>query len=159
MLRHVAIALACSVAMCIESKLPAQAAPIARCSYDTCALSIIPRLSGLDVVRGASEERIATLGFLAPTSVNRAFLGNAAAESHASRALRIRRVASIMTDLGGVLALSGALHAAATRTGRSASIAISLGGLTLVGASVLPQFAADAELSRAVREYNTQFAR
>lgn len=129
------------------------------CSYDTCALSLLPRLRGLDIVRGVTEERVATLGFLVPRSVNDAFAGDALAESHASRALSIRRVASAMTDIGALVAATGAIRAGATAHDRRTSTVISLSGLALVGASVLPQFAADAELSRAVREYNRQFAR
>jgi len=134
----------------------AQAAP---CSYDACALSLIPRMSGLDVARGVREERVGSLGFLFPRDVRAAFDGSAAAQHHAGRALSIRRVAALLTDAGAVLAASGAAHAMATSSGRRASVTISLAGAALVGASVWPQFAADAELSRAVRDYNRQFAK
>ena len=134
-------------------------AQTAACTYDTCALSLVPRLSGLDVVRGTNEQRIGSLGFLIPRDVRAAFSGSAAAQQHAGRALSIRRVAAVFTDVGGLIAAAGAVRAFSTANGRRASAVISLGGVALIGASVLPQFAADAELSRAVRDYNRQFAR
>ena len=46
----------------------------ARCSYASCALGLAPVLSGLDVVRGASNERVGTLNFFWPHGVH-ALLG------------------------------------------------------------------------------------
>lgn len=134
-------------------------AQTAACDYSACALSLVPRLSGLDVVRGTSEQRVGSLGFLTPRDVRAVFAGSIAAQEHADRALSIRRVAATLTDAGALLAAAGVTRALATPHGRRVSVAISLTGLALIGASVLPQFGADAELSRAVREYNRQFAR
>jgi hypothetical protein len=141
------------------SGAPSLCAQSAACTYDVCALSIVPRLSGLDVVRGAREERVGTLSFLLPRAVNAPFVGSDAAQDHARRALSTRRVAAVLTDIGGAAALVGAIHASTAPRDRRWSVYVSLGGAALIGASVLPQFAADAELSRAVREYNRQFAK
>lgn len=138
----------------VSPHLHAQAAP---CTYDACALSLIPRLGGLDVVRGNAEQRVGSLGFVLPRDVRPAFTGNAAAQAHAARAQSIRRVAAVLTDAGGILAAAGLMRALSSN-GRRTSLMVAAGGLALVGASVPPQFAADAELSRAVREYNRQFA-
>jgi len=151
------IVLACAAGVCAGRSVHAPSALTSRCTYDACALNIVPRLRGLDVVRGDAEERVATLDFLWPRSVNAAFGGSAQAEHHASRALSIRRIASVMTDVGGLVAAAAAIRAAETPQHRRVSVGISLGGIALLGASVLPQFAADTELSRAVRDYNRQF--
>lgn len=129
------------------------------CDYTRCALGIIPRVTALDVVRGAREERIASLGFLVPGDVRGAFGDNARAVAHAGRAGRIRRVASLLTDAGLLIGLSAATRAAATSDTRRASVAVSLSGLALLAVSVPAHFAADAELSRAVWEYNRTLPR
>src|SRR4051812_44362424 len=60
------------------------------CDYSRCALTIIPRLSALDVVRGDTETRVASLAFLFPRSVSAIFDGNDAARRHAARAFSQR---------------------------------------------------------------------
>ena len=48
------------------------------CDYATCALRIVPRLSGLDVVRGDGNERAGSLNFLWPSgTLTRAFVEDA----------------------------------------------------------------------------------
>jgi len=138
--------------------MPAQESP-GGCTYDRCALQLVPRLWALDVVRGNSDERVGSLSFFAPTPVRSAFLRVAPAQAHADRAFAIRRVASIVTDVGGILAMSGAARAAATANHRRQSLAVGVLGVLAVGVSVPLQFRADAELSRAVHEFNRQFAR
>ena len=83
-----------------------------------------------------------------------AFAGSNPAQRHADRALRLRRVAAVLTTVGGALAASGAVRAAATRSGRAVSVAVAGAGVTAFSASVPVHFAADAELSRAVWDYN-----
>jgi hypothetical protein len=128
--------------------------PDAACSYSRCALGIIPRLSSLDVVRGDREERVGSLSFLFPHDVRGAFAGSAPAQRHAERALSLRRVAAVLTTVGGVLAASGVVRAAATRSGRPLSVAAAGVGVAAFSVSVPVHFAADAELSRAVWDYN-----
>jgi hypothetical protein len=115
----------------------------------------MPRLSALDVVRGSSEDRVGSLAFLFPHSVNAAFRGSDTAQLHASRAYRLRRVAAGLTDVG---ILMGA--AATTRVVPSSrrGIAVSV-AFAMVASSVPIHFAADAALSRAVWAYNRQFSR
>jgi hypothetical protein len=69
-------------------------------AYNRCALNIVPRLFALDVVRGAREERVASLAFLLPKRVVPAFAGSEPAEQHAASAFRLRRTAAVLTDLG-----------------------------------------------------------
>jgi hypothetical protein len=129
------------------------------CTYARCGLSIIPRLVGLDVVRGDGETRVGSLAFLWPRDVSIAFANDAEARSYAARATRRRRIAAVMTDAGLALAVGGAagmLHDGGRIRGGSSVAAIS--GLVLLGASVPIHFSADADLSRAVWRYNATLA-
>lgn len=133
-------------------------APDSSCDYARCSLTIIPRLTALDVVRGAEESRVTSLPFLVPRNPVRIFSANAEARDHASRAFRVRRVAAVLTDLGiGVAAVSG-IRAAGSRDRRAVGIQFSVAA-ALVAASVPIHFRADAELSRAVRAYNDGLVR
>lgn len=129
------------------------------CAYDRCALNIVPRLFALDVVRGAREDRVASLAFLLPKRVVPAFAGSEAAEQHAAHAFRLRRTAAVLTDLGLVVVVSAGSRAAATARGRSAASTMTGVGLAMIASSVPIHFAADGELSRAVWEYNRRFGR
>jgi hypothetical protein len=129
------------------------------CAYEQCALSIVPRLLALDVVRGAREERVGTLAFLYPSRVTAVFAGSDAAERHAAHAFRLRRVAAVLTDLGVVVVATAGSHGIASTQTRRASATISGVGVALVASSVPVHFAADGELSRAVWEYNRRFGR
>ena len=133
--------------------------PQAGCSYDRCALQLVPRLWALDLVRGSGDEQVGSLSFFVPKPVRSAFVPIAPAQAHADRAFTIRRVAAVLTDAGGVLALMGATRAAATADHRRASVGVGVLGVVALGVSVPLQFRADAELSHAVHEFNRQFAR
>jgi hypothetical protein len=135
----------------------AQSTPV--CDYSRCALTIIPRLTALDVVRGDREERVGSLPFLLPRNISEVFAGSAPAWAHADRAFSRRRVGAVLTNVGGALLAGGVIRAALTPDHRRASIGTALAGATLVGISVPIHFSADAELSRAVREFNRRFAR
>lgn len=125
------------------------------CTYTGCSLNIVPRLTGLDVVLGNGENRVASLAFLFPHHVASAFISSDAATRHADAAFSRRRIAAVLTDAGVVLLASAATHAVTpARRG-----AVGAAGLALVAGSVPIHFAADAELSRAVWEFNRQFAR
>ncbi|MGH7616168.1 MAG: hypothetical protein ACREPM_02965 [Gemmatimonadaceae bacterium] len=121
------------------------------CTYARCALGILPRLSGLDVVRGAGEQRVASLGFLLPRNVTPAFSGDRSAEAHAAGAVRRRRVAAVLTDLGAIAIAMGTMRRS------DAGHRVALAGLAFVASSVPIHFAADAELSRAVWIYDRRF--
>ena len=132
--------------------------PAPACDYTRCALTIIPRLNALDVVRGEREEKVGSLPFLLPGRTPAIFAGSDSALSHARRATGVRRIGAALTDLGGALILTGVI-ASTRRYDHSAPTGVVLAGAALVGLSVPVHFWADAELSRAVREYNRQFAR
>lgn len=129
------------------------------CGYDRCALQLLPRLSAIDIVQGGDERRVGSLSFFAPQTVRGAFTSSATAQVHADHALGFRRAGAALTDIGGVLAILGIARAAATSDHRRGSVAAGALGGILVGISVPLQFRADAELSRAVHEFNRQFAR
>ena len=124
------------------------------CSYSRCALGILPRLAALDVVRGDREERVGSLAFLFPRDVRRAFGDNELASRRAARAFSLRRIGSVLTMAGATVAVAGGIRAIAVRGSPGSSAALAAIGLSTFGASVPVHFAADAELSRAVWEYN-----
>jgi hypothetical protein len=129
------------------------------CTYERCGLNIVPRLSALDVVRGASEDRVGSLAFLFPRAVSVPFTGNEIAQRHAEHAFSLRRIASALTDVGVVLTVSAATHAVASARQRDAATAAAIAGGAVIASSVPIHFAADRELSRAVWEYNRRFSR
>lgn len=124
------------------------------CSYSRCALGIIPRLTALDVVRGDREERVGSLAFLFPRDVRRTFGDNDLASARAARAFSLRRVGAVLTATGATIAVAGGVRAIAVRGSPGPSAALAAIGLSTFAASVPVHFAADAELSRAVWEYN-----
>ncbi len=129
------------------------------CTYARCALNIIPRLSGLAVVRGAGETRVGLLPFLWSHDIALVFARDAEARSFATRAIRRRRTAAAMTDIGAFVAAAGAIGVLHDSGRRRAAFGIAFaGGTAMIGASVPVHFAADADLSRAVWRYNSAFA-
>jgi hypothetical protein len=127
--------------------------------YNTCALNVVPRWNGLAVVRGADEQHIATLGFLWPGSLNRgtAFAPDAAATALGQRAVRTRRLAAALTDLGALAILAGAARAESSGVDATART-LMISGAVAFGVSVPLQFRADGQLARAVWTYNRRFA-
>jgi hypothetical protein len=108
------------------------------------------------VVRGERGGRLGSLDFFWPRDVRSSFAGSDSSSCYAGRALRLRRLGAVLTDLGGVALAVGAAQIArhGDLDGRGGRLA--LGGLALLGASVPAQFAADGELSRAVWWYNAR---
>ena len=131
----------------------------AACGYEGCALNVVPAWNGLVIVRGATEERIAVLGFFRSGTIAHAFAGSPEALAMAERATRTRRIGASLTDAGALVILGGAVLA--IRDGRidRASGALFAVGAVAVGVSVPLQFAADGQLSRAVWLFNRRFAR
>lgn len=121
------------------------------CSYASCALSISPRLMGLDVVRGTNETRVASLGFLLPHDPTRVFATDSIARRFATRALTHRRIGAALTDVGLVVAVLGA-----SQGKQAGTIGV---GLALVISSIPIHFSADADLSRAVWHHNRHYSR
>jgi hypothetical protein len=128
-------------------------------AYDACALNVVPRWNGLAVVRGVNEEHVATLGFLWPGSLNRgtAFAPDAAATARGQRAVRTRRLAAALTDLGALAILAGAARTQGSGVDATART-LMISGAVAFGVSVPLQFRADGQLARAVWTYNRRFA-
>lgn len=140
----------------------AQASPGARaatCTYQACALNVVPRWNGLAVVRGADEAHVATLGFFIPGSLDAAFAGVPTAEALGRRAVGTRWAAALLTDLGAAALVVGALRASGDHGTDDTARAWLVGGAAALGVSVPLQFRADGLLSRAAWQFNAQFAR
>ncbi len=131
----------------------------ANCTYQSCALGLVPVWDGLSVVRGDSERRIATLGFFLPGDVSSVFQEDPDALEAARDAVQIRQIGAALTDGGLLLAATGIARALFRRDWDRLSTALTIGGGAALGVSVPVQFAADGELSRAVWLYNRRFAR
>lgn len=142
------------------------AGDVAACSYRECALSIAPVWNGLTVVRGVDGRRVTNLDFFLPRDIAPALRGDASgalgadsAFAHAERAVALRRVGAVLTDMGGVAMLVAIVRAAsAGRASRSDQV-VGGAGLTALLVSVPLQFAADGALSRAVWWHNLRYAR
>ncbi len=126
------------------------------CDYNRCALSISPRLTGLDVVRGTSEIPVASLGFFVPRDVRAPFASSDIATRFAVDATRMRRQATVLSAVGALATATGIVHG--VRHHRAPAYGFTGAGASLLLFSVPMHFAADAALSRAVWEYNRQFA-
>lgn len=129
------------------------------CSYLACGLRIAPVWNGLDVVRGAEGQRVSGLGFFWAKDVRPALAVNDSSAAYAARAVRVRRVAAVLTD-AGALALAYAagrqLHNGAFTSGdKGAAVA----GATAFAVSVPLQFAADGLLSRSLWWFNSSLRR
>jgi hypothetical protein len=148
-----------ALALLVVGRIAFAQTPAPSCDYRRCALTIIPRLTALDVVRGDDEQRVASLAFLFPRPVTNAFQGNDVARRHAERAFSQRRLGAMLTDLVGAALLAGVARAAAPQDHRRASVGLAFGGAALFAISVPIHFSADAELSRAAREFNRHFVR
>lgn len=131
----------------------------ATCPYSRCALAIAPVWNGLDVVRGAEGQRVTGLGFFWTGDISHAVAGNDSAVTYAVRAVQVRRVAAVFTDVG-VLALGYAV-ARRAQNGSFSNVdrGIAVGGGTALAISVPLQFAADGLLSRSLWWFNGRFAR
>jgi hypothetical protein len=134
-----------------------RAQTLSSCDYETCALSIAPRLTGLDVVRGKAETRVASLAFLWPRDPSNAFGPDSLAGRLATRALRQRRIAAAMTNIGFAVALLGSVQRSAGHQHSTSVRAMSI-GVALLAGSVPIHFSADANLARAVWYHNRRFA-
>jgi hypothetical protein len=133
--------------------------PDPNCTYQTCALGLVPAWNGLEVTRGDSQRRAAMLGFFIPEDVSHAFADDAEAVDVARDAFRIRQIGAALTDAGIVLAATGLARALFRRDWDALSTGLTVGGGAALGAGVPFQFAADGALSRAVWLYNRRYAR
>lgn len=138
---------------------PERRAPAAAdCSYSTCALGIAPVWNGLAIVQGPDRRQLGNLNFFWPRGSSVLFSGDSA-RSLGDRALRTRRIAALLTDVGSLMLASAAIRSRSgneiTRSTRSLAFA----GAAAFVVSVPLQFAADGLLSRAVWWHNTAFGR
>lgn len=153
-------ALACIASASLPAQAPRDVASppadaVASLAYRRDALGIAPVWNGLAVVRGAERARVANLNFFWPRRIDDAFQGDSA-RVYASRAIRTRRVAAVLTDAGAVL-----LAAAVVRRGPGDAVArgIAYAGAGAFALSVPLHFAADDWLARAVWWHNERVAR
>jgi hypothetical protein len=148
-----------------QERSPSVAA-LAVCPYERCALSIVPTWNGLTVVRGNTGSQVASLYFLWPRDIGVALsgpdagvIGADSARASAHRAVQLRRIGALLTDVGLALAAGAAVDAARGRPGgRWQRSAVALAGASLV-VSVPFHFAADGALSRALWWHNLRYAR
>lgn len=127
----------------------------ADCDYRRCAYNIVPRLSGLVVTRGAEDVPMGALGFLWTRDISPVFFAEAQASARA--AVRTRRIAALMTDVGLVAAIAGAVGAGGESPNDSQRLAM-IGGAALLGLSVPVHFVADGHLARAVWLHNERYS-
>lgn len=136
----------------------AQTTPAAPCSYTRCALGIVPAWNGLVVTRGVEQTRVGNLGFFRTRSLTPLFAGSDSAVAYGNRAVRVRRVAALLTDAGGVALAYGAVRAiAAGRLDGNDRLVVVTGGAAFA-VSVPLQFAADGLLSRAIWWKNAEYS-
>jgi hypothetical protein len=149
-----------ALALCVHGAVAAadSTAIDTACIYRHCALGVLPVWNGLVVVRGETEERVAHLGFFWARDVSPIFADQPQALEYAHRAVRTRRTAALLTDLGVVLMVTGIVGTLAVEGGDEAYKALAIGGAVSFGIGVPLQFAADGQLSRAVWWHNTRFA-
>jgi hypothetical protein len=136
----------------------AQGQYVVICTYTRCALGIEPTWNGLAVVEGAEQRRIANLNFFWPRDIRHAF-GEAGGTGdstlwHAKRAVHLRRVAAVLTDVGSILGGYAVVRAAANRRLSVSDRSVGIAGAAAFVIGVAFQFAADGALSRAVWWYN-----
>ena len=161
-------ALACAFLLpagALAAQAPAAGSRDTACSYQRCALTIVPSWNGLAVTRGVTGDRVALLHFFLPRNVSRDIAGPDSAAPGAERAraegyraVQLRRTAAGFSD-GGALLLAAASVGAlkAGRMRRQDAVLAGIGGAAFA-VSVPLQFAADGALSRAVWWYNRRFA-
>jgi hypothetical protein len=162
MIRHSILLLLCAAPLLAQHSASATVVTPragAACSYETCALGIVPTWNGLDVVRGAVGERSASLGFFLPRDITPAFVGSDSAMKYAVRAVKVRRVAASLTDAGAlVLGYVAIKQLRDGHLGNSDRVIAAVGGGAFA-ISVPLQFSADGYLSRAVWWHNLRYAR
>jgi len=135
------------------------------CAYRRCALSIAPTWNGLMVVRGIDAARVANLNFFLPRDITPMLRGDStmagadSARAQAVRAVRLRRTAAVLTDLGGVALVVALARAASAGHTTTNDRVVGGAGLAALLVSVPIQFAADGALSRAVWWHNLRYAR
>ncbi len=129
------------------------------CTYQSCALGLVPAWNGIEITRGDSQRRVAMLGFFVPEDVSRAFADDPEAVDVARDAFRIRQVGAALTDAGLVLAATGLARALFRRDWDALSTGLTVGAGAALAAAVPAHFAADGALSRAVWLYNRRYSR
>lgn len=132
----------------------AQAVSSEPCTYARCALGLAPVLTGLDLVRGVSNERVGGLNFFWPHNVRAVLGANDSSPYHADRALQARVIGATFADLAAVLLAATTVRAIREHGLYGSNIGLALGGAGLLGLSVPFQFSADGHLSRAVWWHN-----
>jgi hypothetical protein len=157
-MRHTAIAALAILfsAASLNAQAPARET---NCTYQACALGLAPVWNGLEVTRGDSQRRVATLGFFIPEDISVVFADDREARDVARDAFRIRQIGAVLTDAGLILGATGIGRALFHWDFDGLSTGLTLAGGASLAAGVPFQFAADGVLSRAVWLFNRKFAR
>jgi hypothetical protein len=129
------------------------------CTYQACALGLAPVWNGLDVTRGDSQRRVATLGFFIPEDISHVFADDPEARDVARDAFRIRQIGAVLTDAGVILGATGVARGLFRWNWDGLSTGLTLAGGASLAAGVPFQFAADGALSRAVWLFNRRYTR
>lgn len=164
--RFVALLAALPVAaQALHAQAPAAVTHDTACSYERCALGIVPAWNGLAVVRGVDERQVTVLHFFIPRDVSQAIAGTDSSVVGATRAraegyhaFQLRRAAAGFTDGGALLVAVAGISALRAGHMRRQDAVIAGAGAAALAISVPLQFAADGALSRAVWWYNRRFA-
>ena len=151
--------LAVTVACFVERAAGAQSSPTqAPCNYARCALGIVPAWNGLLITQGASHSRVANLGFFWTGSLDAVFAPNDSALAYSRRAVRVRRTAAVLTDVGALALGYAAVRGLSTGRLEGTDRTVALIGGASFAVSVPLQFAADGLLSRAIWWRNAEYA-
>lgn len=153
------------VSMALPAQSPSSVTRDTACSYERCALDIVPAWNGLAVVRGVEGSQVALLHFFVPRDVSLAVAGRDStaigaghARSESYRAFQLRRSAAAFTDGGALLIAAAGISALRAGHMRRQDAVLAGAGGAALAISVPLQFAADGALSRAVWWYNRRFA-
>ena len=135
------------------------------CTYRLCALTIVPTWNGLRVVRGSSSATVANLNFFFPRDISHALqgdrrlsVGSDSVSTAAHRAVRLRRIGAVFTDLGVVGIAVAGVRAVSVGPNKRINGIIAGTGFALLGIAVPFQFAADGALSKAIWWYNWRYS-
>lgn len=147
-----------AVLLAMPSALSAQTAPAEPCSYRRCALGIVPAWNGLLVTKGEAHQQVGNLGFFWAGSLDRHFSESDSALGYARRAVKVRRVAAVFTDVAALALGYAAVKVLTNGALRGDDRVVAAAGAAAFGVSVPLQFAADGLLSRAIWWQNATFA-
>jgi hypothetical protein len=139
---------------------PANAQAVASCdAYTACALSVVPRWTGVAVLRGEQQTHVATLRVSVFRSLDpdRVFAGDSLAVAFGRQSLRSARTAAVLSHVG-TIAMLVAVVRADDRGFDDTDGALMISGAVVGMVSVPFQLRASRQLVQAAWTYNRRFA-